>query len=339
MKLEDRLLDMLEAAETPVSGAEMAAKTGVSRNAVWKAMGRLRERGYVIEGATNRGYRLISDGAVLSAENVRRLLREPARSLAALRVEETVTSTNTVVKELAEAGGAEGMVVIAREQTAGKGRLGRSFYSPKGTGLYMSLLLRPRFDASESLWITTAAAVAVARAIETVTGREARIKWVNDVYVEGYKVCGILTEASVDFETRGLHYAVLGIGINVQEPPMGFSPELRDIAGALYSREETVPAGAPSRLAAGVLSEFFGFYQSLTEKAFLPEYRERSLLTGVEVSFTRGEETGRGRVEGVDDQARLLVALPSGETIALGAGEVQIGKEFLEQIRGKREKT
>ena len=336
MKLEDSLLEILEEAGEPASGSEMAARLGVTRNAVWKAMGRLREQGYRIEGTTNRGYRLVSSGAVLSAENIRRLLRGPARRTA-LRVEESVASTNTLVKELAEAGGAEGMVVIAREQTAGKGRLGRTFYSPKGTGLYMSLLLRPKFDAGESLWITTAAAVAVARAIESSTGRDARIKWVNDVYVGGYKVCGILTEASVDFETRGLHYAVLGIGINVQEPPQGFAPELRDIAGALYRREESVPPGTACRLAAEVLNEFFGFYQGLTEKTFLPEYRERSLLTGVEVTFTRGEETGRGRVRGIDDSARLVVELPGGEETALGAGEVQIGKEFLEQIRGKKE--
>ena len=131
-------------------------------------------------------------------------------------------STNTLVKHLAEQGGREGMVVIAQHQTAGKGRLGRSFYSPKGTGLYLSILLRPKFSAQEALSITTAAAVAVAEAVDQVTGKEggeAKIKWVNDVYYRYRKVCGILTEASIDFETGGLHYAVLGIGVNLTPPP------------------------------------------------------------------------------------------------------------------------
>ncbi len=330
MGVTDKVLELLEDAAEPLSGEEMAARLGVSRNAVWKAVGKLREDGYQISAGTNRGYRLVSSGNVLSPENVRRRLTGEARR-AAIHVRESVTSTNTVLKELAEKGGAEGMVLLAERQTMGKGRLGRSFLSPKGTGLYMSILLRPKFSAEESLSITTAAAVAVAQAVEAVTGREAKIKWVNDVYLDGYKICGILTEASLDFENGGLHYAVLGIGVNIREPEGGFPAEVRDVAGALYKTEP--PPGTRPLLAAEILNRFFGFYPELTRRSFLEEYKRRSLLTGMRISFSRGGEKNSGVVLGVDDQARLMVRLDSGKTAAFSAGEVDVNKEFLRRLR------
>ncbi len=330
MEIAEQVLELLEESPGPLSGEEMAGRLGVSRNSVWKAVQKLRGEGYEIDAGTNRGYVLVSEGNVLSPENIRRRLTGPARC-AAIDVRESVTSTNTVLKELAEAGGAQGMTLIAEQQTGGKGRLGRSFYSPRGTGLYMSVLLRPEFSAEESLSITTAAAVAVAEAIEEVTGKRSLIKWVNDVYVDGYKVCGILTEASVDFESGGLHYAVLGVGINVRVPEGGFSEDLRQVAGALYQSEP--PSGTRAALAAAVLNRFFSYYQAMPGRAYLPAYRERSLLTGRKVSFQRGNGRQTGRVLGVDDEARLLVKLENGEELAFSAGEVNIEKDFLERIR------
>lgn len=335
MCLEIRVLELLEENNGSLSGEEMAERLGVSRNSVWKAVKKLRETGYEIKAVTNRGYTLVSEGNVLSAANIRKRLTGAA-CCAAIDVRETVTSTNTVVKEMAEQGGPEGIVVIAEQQSAGKGRLGRSFYSPKGTGLYMSILLRPKFSAEESLSITTAAAVAVAGAVESVTGRSAKIKWVNDVYVDGYKICGILTEASIDFETQGLSYAVLGIGVNIREPEAGFSGELKEIAGALY--QEDPPPGTRTAIAAEILNRFFGFYERLMEKTFLTEYKERSLLTGMKVSFFRGDRKQRGTVLGIDDQARLEVRLENGERVLFSAGEVNLDKEFLTRLR-KKEKT
>lgn len=334
MELENRVLALLEAGGGPVSGEEIAVRLDVSRNAVWKAVEKLRKQGYGIEAGTNRGYELVSQSGALNAENIRRRL-EGAAKAAMIDVRESVGSTNDVLKEAAEAGGREGTVLIARRQTAGKGRLGRSFYSPRDDGLYLSILLRPRFSAEESLSITTAAAVAVAGAVEEVTGRQAGIKWVNDVYLDGYKICGILTEASVDFESGGLHYAVLGIGVNLREPEGGFPEELKDVAGALYPGEP--PKGAWAGLAAGILNRFFRFYGSLTDRPFLEEYRRRSLLTGMEITFTRGRETSAGTVLGIDEQARLVVRLDSGEETAFSAGEVNIDKEFLTRLR-EREK-
>lgn len=336
MNISENILKLLRESPGPLSGQEMAQRLGVSRNSVWKAVKKLREDGYEIGAGTNRGYTLASESSVFSAEAVRGRLTGPAAS-AVVEVRESVTSTNTVLKELAEQGSPESTVLIAEQQTAGKGRLGRSFASPRGTGLYMSILLRPRFSAEESLSITTAAAVAVAGAVKAVTGRSAQIKWVNDVYLDGYKICGILTEASIDFETRGLRYAVLGIGVNIREPEGGFPGELGNVAGALYQKEP--PAGTRAALAAEILNRFFGFYENLAERPFLEEYKRLSLLTGMEIDFSKGDREYSGRVLGIDDETRLLVRLKGGETEAFSAGEVKVDKSFLKRLRERSKRT
>lgn len=334
MSVIDQVLGLLRDSSGPLSGEEIAGKLQVSRNAVWKAVQRLREDGYEISAKTNCGYVLLSESCLPSPENISRRLTGSAQG-AVIEIRDSVSSTNTVLKELAEQGRPEGTVLIARQQSAGKGRLGRSFYSPRGTGLYMSILLRPKFSAEESLSITTAAAVAVAGAVEEITGRRAMIKWVNDVYLDGYKICGILTEASVDFETNGLNYAVLGIGVNLQESEEGFSAELKDVAGTLFQK---APPEAYVQLAAGILNRFFGFYRTLTTYPFLQEYRERSLLTGMKIRFLRGGESFAGKVLGVDENVRLLVELEDGTTTAFSAGEVIIEKDFLERLRAQAER-
>ena len=243
-----------------------------------------------------------------------------------LDVQREVTSTNTILKELAEQDMPEGFVLIAQSQTAGRGRLGRSFHSPVGTGLYFSVLLRPTCSAERSLFITTSAAVAVCRAIENLTDKKPLIKWVNDIYLDEKKICGILTEASIDFETKGLKWAVLGIGINLAEPDGGFPEDIRNIAGSLFT--EKCDAQTCAQLAAGILDEFFALYKEIDSGAFVEDYRKRSFLTGREIVFSMGNETYTGVVTGVSDEAHLLVRLESGEERAFSAGEVQIHKGF-----------
>lgn len=331
MEITCRILEILRESRQAVSGESIAQQLGVSRGGVWKAIRKLREDGYQIEAATNKGYRLVSESGVLTPENIRRLLA-PGMEDIEIDLREQVTSTNTVLKEIAEQGRHEGLVLIAEKQVKGKGRLGRSFYSPKGSGLYMSILLRPELPPEDSLAITTAAAVAVAEAVSAVTGRQALIKWVNDVYLDGRKICGILTEAAIDFENRKLNYAVLGIGVNILEPPGGFPAEVAEVAGALYKEE--APAGSRTRLAAEILNRFFRFYRALPEHRYMGEYKRLSLLTGREITFQQGRETWEGTVLGIDDEARLVVRLDSGEEKAFGAGEVAIIKKgLLEQIR------
>lgn len=335
MNATDSVLSLLRQGQV-LSGEEIARRLGVSRNTVWKAVEKLRKAGYQIEAGTNRGYSLVSESGVLSAENIRRYLGRGMESLR-LDVRESVSSTNTVLKELAEKGAQEGLVVFTESQDQGKGRLGRSFHSPKGTGLYMSVLLRPDCQAEESLAITTAAAVAVAGAVSQVTGVQAQIKWVNDVYLYDKKICGILTEAALDFESGRLNYAVLGIGVNIQEPPEGFPPELKEVAGAIFQGE--APAEARSRLAAEILTRFFGFYREFPRRTYMDEYRRRSLLTGLQITFQRGQESWEGRVLGVDDEAHLMVRLSdNGEVKTFSAGEVTVVKEeMFRQLRDRAE--
>lgn len=329
MEIHESVIALLKkSGSEPLSGEEIAKAVGVSRNSIWKAIKKLKEEGYVITASTNKGYTLLSTGDVLTASEIEEHLAAENAGLN-IRVQDTVTSTNTVLKEAAEKGGEEGNVLIARQQTQGKGRIGRTFYSPERSGLYMSILLKPKYTAEVALYITTAAAVAVANAIEETTGIEAAIKWVNDVYVKGKKVCGILTEASVDFENNSLSYAVLGIGINIKIPSGGFDKELAKVATALY--ENHLPEGIYAKLAASILNHFMGLYQTLEQKTFMDAYREYSFLTGKKINYTQGNLSESGTVIGIDDDARLLVRVADGSTKAYAAGEVQILKDFIKE--------
>lgn len=236
-----------------------------------------------------------------------------------VRVVDECDSTNTALKRDAAELPADS-VLIAKRQTGGRGRLGRSFYSPEGTGLYMSVLLRPSLSAGDLTLITPAAAVAVCRAIESVYGVEAKIKWVNDVYAHGKKVCGILTEAV--FSPGGaLSHAVLGIGVNVSPPPGGFPAELTHIAGTVLDapRPRSLPA-----LAAGILSEFYTVYDSLPGYDLASEYAPRLMYVKDTVDVRRGDEVRRAQVLGSDGRCRLLVRYPDGGTEALSGGEITI---------------
>ncbi|MFI3205646.1 MAG: biotin--[acetyl-CoA-carboxylase] ligase [Clostridia bacterium] len=309
------------------SGQELANELGVSRNSIWKAVNSLRKDGYVIEGQTNLGYKLVSFGDVLSADSVASVCKTKDLDL---YVYESISSTNTVLKEWAQKNYKEGTVIVAKEQTQGKGRLGRKFSSPSETGVYISILLRPKFSADEALSITTAAAVAVAKTLEEISGKETKIKWVNDIFIDDKKVCGILTEASIDFETASLSYAVLGVGINLREPENGFENDIKNIAGAVFKDE--IPEQIRAKTVAIFIDNFFEIYNNLPDNSFIEEYRNRSYLTGKEVNMLIGENNEKGVVVDIDDKARLLVKLETGEIKAFSAGEAMIKKGLSEKI-------
>ena len=220
MSVKDEVLKELENNKGDyISGGQLADNLGVSRNSVWKAIKALEKSGYEINAIPNKGYCLAEKNDILSSYSIKQHLKNPHLDIS---VFSSVTSTNTILKEMAEQGAKEGTVIIAEEQTAGRGRTGKQFYSPKGTGIYISILLRPDIPAEESLFLTTSAAVATARAIEDVSDKRALIKWVNDIYLEDKKACGILTEGAFNVETGKLDYAIVGIGINVCIPDGGF---------------------------------------------------------------------------------------------------------------------
>ena len=320
MTKEDLLTLLWQNADAYISGEELARRLSVSRTAVWKAIGQLREAGYNIESVSNRGYRLLSESDVLSEEGVRRHLKHQELEL---QVYKTITSTNTVLKTLAAEGAPAGLALIAGEQTAGRGRMGRSFYSPADSGLYLSLLLRPNMSAVEAARLTACAAVAAAETIEELSGRPAQIKWVNDIFVDGRKVCGILTEASVDCENGMMHYVIIGLGVNTRVPTGDFPEELKGIAGAAFDAD-SIPE-LRCRLAAGILDRLATYTQNPGAPLVFEGYRSRSLVLGKQINILApGRDPVPAEVLDLEEDYALLVRLPDGSTTRLNSGEVSI---------------
>ncbi|SEK45036.1 biotin--[acetyl-CoA-carboxylase] ligase [Ruminococcus albus] len=303
-----------------LSGEEIAESLGCTRGAVWKAVKKLQSEGYDISAVTNRGYRLDS-ADMLSAAGVEKYLGD--NSGISLTVYKETDSTNTRLRELAANGAPEGTAVIAGMQTGGKGRLGRKFFSPSNTGLYLSILLKPEMTAADAVRITTAAAVAVAEAVEKISGKRSDIKWVNDVYMDGRKICGILTEASFNLENGGLDYAVCGIGINVYEPEGGFPEDIKDIAGAVL---DTPAEDIRNRMAAMVLENFMGYYRHLSENSFLQGYQSRLMWRGEDINIIRGSEITPAKLIDADEKCRLMVRYEDGTEDTVSSGEISIRK-------------
>lgn len=322
MSVRDEILYILENNRgNTISGTWLARELSISRNTVWKVIKRLQEEGYLIHAVTNRGYCFANENDIVSSQSILPYIRVENEDLR-IEVHKTMTSTNDVMKNYAKQGELEGKVLICEEQTKGRGRYGRSFYSP-GTGIYMSILLRPTLTIEDSLLITSMAAVAVARAIESVANTESKIKWVNDIFCNGKKVCGILTEAGIDFESGNLEYAVVGIGINVMEPEQGFPDDLKDIATSIFHRD-TYQSNCKSQLVAEVLNLFWEYYNSSSMKTCIEEYRARSFLIGQDVVLLTKEEPVIVKVIDIDQRARLCVQYPTGEIEILNSGEVSI---------------
>ena len=231
-----------------------------------------------------------------------------------------VSSTNDIIKELAK-DNAE-ILVVATEQTAGRGRRGRSFFSPKGTGLYMSILLRPEASPELSALITTAAAVATARAIEKNANVKADIKWINDVYIGGKKVCGILCESKLSPE-NSLEYIIIGIGINLSSPEGDFPEEIRNIATSVYGTEKP-DENTVCRLCADVVSYLLEYAKDISSRAFLEEYKSRLFMLGKEITVITPTTTYVATATDIDDDAHLIVTLDNGEKRVLSAGEICI---------------
>ena len=234
-----------------------------------------------------------------------------------------VTSTNDIAKGLAKNGEDEGTVIIADAQECGRGRMGRAFFSPEGTGLYMSILLRPKFKAEGALLITTAAAVAVAEAVEKHTGEGVQIKWVNDVFKNGKKVCGILTEGSIA-QNNLFEYAILGIGINLTYPKSGFGA-LESIAGAVFEND----AFDRERFIGDILEGFKQYYLALEDKPHLDGYLKRDMLIGKEVDvISAGEVLYSAKVTDIDKDFALVIE-HDGIKEALSSGEVSVKPTFM----------
>jgi BirA family biotin operon repressor/biotin-[acetyl-CoA-carboxylase] ligase len=300
-----------------VSGERIAERLNLSRNAVWKAVKELEKDGYKITAVTNKGYCLSDDNDILSAEGISVYL--PGKT-GNITVYPTLESTNKTAKELAVAGGPHGTVIIADSQTDGKGRYGRGFHSPPGCGIYMSIILRPSPRLENPTLVTAYTAVSVCEAIEALAGKLPGIKWVNDIFLKGKKICGISTEAVTDFESGCMQWIVVGIGINFTQPADGFPEGLRDIAGAVFS--DGKPPVSRNRLAADIINRMSGFNGDCDGGTVFAEYRKRLITPGRRITVSGTGTPFEADALDIDDAGRLIVKKDDGETLTLLAGEV-----------------
>ena len=345
-KTKDRILEILSEKAEAVSGEELGTKLGVSRAAVWKAIKTLRENGYCIEGTTNSGYKLITED-VLSAERIRAFYAEyfPGGDFGTVECFKEIDSTNTYAKKLlSESGNLRGehgslteagkklnkSLFTAESQNAGRGRLGRSFCSPAKTGLYFSLVYAPENGITNPAKLTAYAAVAVCRVLKKLFGITPGIKWINDIFAGGKKICGILAEGFTNFETGSIEAAIIGIGINIRANPEAFTGKLAEIAGSLEGCLDTHLNADRAQIAALISGTFFQLFEE-DSSLVMDEYRSLSFLTGKTITvhpiIDDEKSTYRATVIGIDDNAGLIVKTESGETKTLSSGEVSLRSE------------
>lgn len=320
--VKEDTLRMLMGSGGPISGENISARLGVSRAAVWKAVEALREEGYVIDSRPGLGYLLAAVPDRLTPAELENSRRVVGRQVVCL---ESTDSTNNECRRRAAQGAPNGLAVVAGEQTGGKGRRGRSFQSLAGKGLYLSVLLRPRGDIPlpEVTQITAWAAVAVCRALETVTGLDLGIKWTNDIILGGKKVCGILSELGLDDDGRADH-VVVGIGINVSQTAEDFGPELTAIATSLGEHLDTPPRRA--EVAGALLDELDRLWRVFPKgkEDYLEEYRERCVTLGRTVVFLEQDKPQTALALEVNEDFSLKVELDTGRKRNIASGEVSV---------------
>ncbi len=309
MSLKDDVLYELLNSDDYISGEALAEKYSKSRSAVWKAIKALEKSGYKIEAVTNRGYRL-NDGNLVSAGSIKALLKN---DIDVIHYPST-DSTNNCCKRLLAQGKPGRFLVIADEQTAGRGRQGKSFYSPALSGIYFSLVLRPRAPLKNAVTATTATAVAICKAIEKLTDKKPKIKWVNDVFIDGKKICGILTEAITDFEDGMVDSVIIGIGINISTSDF---PKDVENGGALNA--EINKNALVSEVVKELVKITDGDY-----KSFIDYYRTHSLVLGKKIKFIRDEKVTLATAVAIDETGGLEVELENGEHTVLRSGEITL---------------
>ena len=319
--MKGEILKLLKETDGYVSGQELCRRFGVSRTAVWKVVNQLKEEGYEIEAVRNRGYALKGAGDVLSEAELLSCLKTEWAGGRTVYFDAT-DSTNIQARRLAEAHAPHGTLVVSDRQDGGKGRRGRSWASPSGVGIWMSLILRPEIAPSSASMLTLAAALAVREGIQEETGLSPLIKWPNDLVLNGKKICGILTEMST--ELMEIQYVITGIGINVNQRE--FPPEIRDTATSL-----SLEAGRSFRrssLIAAILKAFEKDYAAFLKTGdlslLLEEYNACLVNRGKEVCILDPSGEYRAVAEGIDESGSLLVTLPDGTRREIISGEVSV---------------
>lgn len=327
MSTKLRILSLLKQQKgSNISGQALADTLGLSRTSIWKGIKTLQEEGYIIEAVTNKGYRLSEKSDVISIEGIRSFLHKDLKTLP-IHTFKTIDSTNNEARSFAMKSSQNQGVVLAEEQTKGRGRLGKSFYSPSQTGIYMSFFLKPNLSMADATLVTTATAVAVCLAIEKLTTKRPSIKWVNDIYLNDTKICGILTEAVSDFESGKIETLIVGVGLNVKEPLTGFPTEISTIAGSLTTDTEKEISDR-NLLIAEIMNQFYMIYQTIEERTFLEEYKKRCFVIGRKITFKERKQEFEAIPIDIDPQGGLVVQLADGQQRTLSYGEIIMKKPF-----------
>jgi BirA family biotin operon repressor/biotin-[acetyl-CoA-carboxylase] ligase len=311
---DDVLKILISNSNDYISGERLALQLGKSRAAIWKAVKSLQKDGYAIDAVTNRGYRLGEENDILNAEIVKSRLHEDIEVI----YYSSIDSTNTQAKRLINEGKNNIMLVICDEQTAGRGRQGKSFYSPALTGIYMSFVAHPMTALQNAVTSTTAAAVAVCRAVERLTDKKPKIKWVNDVYLGDKKICGILTEAVTDFETQTVTSVIIGIGMNIKT--IDFPDDIENAASLNANVRR-------ADLIAAIADELYIINNS-DYNDFISYYRSHSMIIGEKINFIQNDRVTPATAVEIDETGGLVVRLDNGELMTLRSGEISIRKRI-----------
>lgn len=311
-----------------ISGEQLAEALGISRAAVWKNIKALQSEGYRINAVTNKGYCLMRDTDVLDAQGILKYLTLSPDAFD-FRILAKTPSTNSAARKEALLGAKEGLFVLSKEQTNGRGHMGHSFFSPSGTGIYMSLLLRPEsMQMQDANLLTCMSAAAMCDVLRELSAKDVRIKWVNDLFADGRKVCGILTEGAMDMESGLVDFCVIGCGVNLYAPQGGFPEELSGVAGNLF---DSLMEDAKNKIAAGFLNHFWPQYEAYCRgerdlSSLTKHYKELSLVIDKDVMVCHGQEERQGHVTGMDDACCLEIAYPDGssERLCVGGGSIRM---------------
>jgi BirA family transcriptional regulator, biotin operon repressor / biotin---[acetyl-CoA-carboxylase] ligase len=321
--MKEKILLELKMHPGYISGEEISNKLQVSRTAIWKYINQLKEMGYVIDSQTKKGYRLLESPDVLLPQEVKHSLKTEFIGQS-LKYLEQVDSTNLYAKRIAESGFIDGTVIVADEQQKGKGRLGRAWVSPKGKGIWMTIMLKPKINPADAAKVTLIAACAVCKAIEEICEIYPKIKWPNDIVLNGKKLCGILTEMSA--EQDEIIYLIVGIGINVNLELQDFPEDLQAIATSIRIQKGT--SVIRKDLAAALINNFESYYKVFTEtgsiKSFIQEYKEKSAVLGKEVRVTSSSLQLTGTVIDISHEGQLLLKQDDGSIREIISGEVSV---------------
>ncbi|MGR5590533.1 biotin--[acetyl-CoA-carboxylase] ligase [Peptoniphilus grossensis] len=324
MKTKDIVLRELERNRANyISGQELAERLNISRTAIWKAINSLKESGFKIESQTKLGYKLVESDDKLSDEGIRKGLRDELKDIDIVIYDE-IDSTNTEAKRrLYSSDVKDFTVIVADMQRGGRGRTGKSFTSPKGSGVYFSIILHPKdsYDFSCFDLTTVKAAVAVAEGIRESTGKQAEIKWVNDLFLKGKKICGILSELDADFESRSVKSVIVGIGINVNKPKDDSFKDLKDIAG--YIGTDVIR----NEILSSILNAFYENNYVKSDQEIIDYYKKHSLVIGRDLSFVLNGKKYSAKGVDINDKGNLIVDTGS-ERLTLSSGEVSIKGDF-----------